>query len=273
MQSAPTSRFTGMLNAVANLVAFIGLLWVLSEKLLLPIGGQTQHIPGILVWVALLYSVAGTWLAAKIGNPLIGLNYHQERLQADFRFSLVRLRENSEAVAFYGGEAREHANFMDRFYAVLANYRRLILPQKPYLPLGSLHSDLLYPRTDLSTDDATIRHALTSVGMGDLSELLDEIQPWTHVLSLGEQQRLAMARVLLTRPRWLFMDKASSALDEPTEERLYRLIIENLTGITLVSVGHRSTLQAHHTRRLQLLDDGAWRSQSLIPNPPVSAAS
>jgi vitamin B12/bleomycin/antimicrobial peptide transport system ATP-binding/permease protein len=148
----------------------------------------------------------------------------------------------------------------------------LFLPQKPYLPLGSLRTALLYPRSDLTTDDDTIRYALAAVGMGDLGQLLDEVQPWSHVLSLGEQQRLAMARVLLTRPRWLFMDEASSALDEPTEARLYRLIIDKLPGLTLVSVGHRSTLQAHHTRRLQLLDDGAWQSQTLFPDLPESAA-
>lgn len=414
-----TSLLTGLLSSVANLVAFIGLLWVLSSKVVIPWGGEMHHVPGFLVWVALIYAVVWTWVAAKVGNPLIWLNFNQQRLQADFRFSLVRLRENSEAVAFYGGEHKEQAQFHTRFDRVFDNYKRLILrqkrfnwfssyfsqvavilpflaaaaayftkavplgflmqissafgnvqssfayiaqsydnfaqwhavvdrlhgfrslvekvetlhktevkiehspssgdvvlgvhqlsihlpddrrlldrveftlsagerllimgrsgsgkstllralagiwpfgegrvalpegsqtlflPQKPYLPLGSLREALLYPQVAQDTSNEVLGEVLTAVGLGDLYTSLDAIEPWSMILSLGEQQRIAMARVLLQKPRLVFLDEATSALDESSETALYTLLIAENPGMTVVSVGHRSSLRALHNR-------------------------
>lgn len=426
-----TSLFTGLLSSVANLVAFLGLLWVLSAKVVIPWKGAEHHVTGFLVWIALAYSVLWTWFAAKIGNPLIHLNYHQQRLQADFRYSLVRLRENSEAVAFYRGEAKERGQFDKRFDHVFGNYWRLImrqkrfnwftsyfnqfaiilpfmaaasayftkavplgflmqisaafgnvqnafaylaqsynglaqwhavvdrlrgflklmdevehlqhgeheitrqqgqglevkaltlklpngntvvknldlavrpgerllitgrsgigkstllraiaglwpfgegtvtlppadrslfLPQKPYLPLGSLRDALLYPAADPRISDADLYKILERVGLASFIELLGEIQPWSHILSLGEQQRLALARVLLQHPQYILLDEATSAVDEPAERALYQVLTEDLPGSAIISVGHRSTLFGFHTRRLQLLEDGAWEASSL----------
>ncbi|WP_407276648.1 ABC transporter ATP-binding protein/permease [Halothiobacillus sp. DCM-1] len=419
-----TSLFTGLLSAVANLVAFVGLLWVLSSKVVVPWGGVEHHIPGFLVWVALIYAVLWTWVAAKVGNPLIWLNFNQQRVQADFRFSLIRLRENSEAVAFYGGEKQEEQHFHDRFDRVFDNYQRLILrqkrfnwftsyfsqvavilpflaaaaayftkavplgflmqissafgnvqsafaylaqsydnfaqwhavverlqgfrqlvvqvqarqqttqqierrlhtsadpvlqiqnlqvhlpnqqalidsmnlslspgdrllimgasgagkstllralaglwpfgsgqvqlppaaeclflPQRPYLPLGSLREALIYPNPVVRVDEGRLRAVLSQVGLAALVEVLDAVEPWSMVLSLGEQQRLALARVLLQRPRLIFLDEATSALDEAAEADLYRLLIEQCPDATLVSIGHRHTLRAFHRRVLTL---------------------
>ncbi|WP_322629217.1 ABC transporter ATP-binding protein/permease [Halothiobacillus sp.] len=421
-----TSLFTGLLSAIANLVAFIGLLWFLSAKVVIPWHGTEHHIPGFLVWVALLYAVAWTWVAAKVGNPLIWLNFNQQRLQADFRFSLVRLRENSEAVALYAGEHKEEAQFKYRFDRVFDNYKRLILrqkrfnwfssyfsqvamilpflaaasayfakavplgflmqvssafgnvqsafaylaqsydsfaqwhavtdrlqgfrtlvtdvktlqssapeiiqtqtatdapkisvrglsinlpdgrsllkdfnielvpgdralimgasgsgkstllralagiwpfgqgqidlpngeaklflPQRPYLPVGTLREAVLYPSMATGTPNDRIVTVLTQVGLPQLVEYLDDIEPWAHILSLGEQQRIAIARILLQQPILVFMDEATSALDETSETMLYQLIFAQLPKAAIVSVGHRTSLVPLHTRFLTLTD-------------------
>lgn len=421
-----TSLFTGLLSAVANLVAFVGLLWVLSSKVVVPWGGAEHHIPGFLVWVALIYAVVWTWVAAKVGNPLIWLNFNQQRVQADFRFSLIRLRENSEAVAFYGGESKESRNFHDRFDRVFENYHRLILrqkrfnwfssyfsqvavilpflaaaaayftkavplgflmqissafgnvqgsfaylaqsydnfaqwhavverlqgfralvdkvqglqhstkqieriaqlepgsvltvrnlqvrlpngqplieqanfqlaagerlllmgasgsgkstllralaglwpfgvgqvflpsesatlflPQRPYLPLGTLRDALIYPAPIVRIDDARIHHVLAQVGLSSLASVLDALEPWSMVLSLGEQQRLAVARVLLQRPAVVFLDEATSALDEAAEASLYQCLLDECPEMAVVSIGHRQSLRAFHSRVLHLTD-------------------
>jgi putative ATP-binding cassette transporter len=116
--SATLSLGLDLLSSVLTLVSFIGILWSLSGTLTVPIGGTRLHVPGYMVWVALFYSVVGTWLLHRIGRPLVRLNFDQQRLQADFRFSMARLRENTEAVALYHGEDDEAANFRDRFTGV-----------------------------------------------------------------------------------------------------------------------------------------------------------
>jgi vitamin B12/bleomycin/antimicrobial peptide transport system ATP-binding/permease protein len=415
----------GGLRAFVTLVSFLGILWGLSGSATIPLGTMQITIPGYMVWAALLYSIAGTWLTNRIGRPLVRLNFNQQRYEADFRFNLVRFRENTEGVALYRGEADEMRNFRDRFSWVVRNWwdimrrqkrltwftagygqaavifpflvaapryfrgeiplgalmqtsqafgqvqdslsfivnsytdiaewravilrllgferalgrvraeaagegvhreagaeaglavdrlnlqlpsgrplledvslaihpgdsalisgpsgagkstlfraiagiwpfgrgqirlphhgRVLFLPQKPYLPIGTLREVTSYPMPAEGIDDAVLREALEVVGLSGLTGRLDESAHWALALSPGEQQRIAFARALVQKPDWLFLDEATSALDEETEARLYALLRDRLPGATIVSVGHRSTLRAFHARRMVVTPNG-----------------
>jgi putative ATP-binding cassette transporter len=429
------------ISNVVSLASFVSILWALSGTIVLPVGGMSLAIPGYMVWVALLYSAVGTWVTHKIGRPLARLNFDQQRYEADFRFSLVRLRENAEGIALYGGEVPEAGLLRRRFGAVYDNWwaimrrtksltwftaafaqiadifpvivaapryfsgaielgglmqtasafgyvqgslswfisaytdlaswkatvdrltsfqaaiaaaeragktgitvgqaageqlaltrlavdlpdgrpllaptdlglrrgeavlvtgptgsgkstlfrvlgglwpfgrgrvdvpaqqRVLFLPQRPYLPLGTLRDAVSYPAPAGKLEDAAIQDALRACGLPHLVGRLDEEGNWSQRLSPGEQQRLAFARALLTQPDWLFLDEATSALDEMTEATLYRLIKERLPQATLVSIGHRSTLAAFHDRRLELQPGGAGGRLVEAPLTIATAAS
>lgn len=423
--------FLGVLSSIVTIASFVTMLWILSNRLTLPFDGGIWNIPGYLVWAALIYSIAGTWLMLKIGRPLIGLNFNQQRFDADFRFNLVRVRENTESIALYGGEDREHQGLGEKFVFIFRNYwaimRRqktinwfssgygqfaiifpflvaapsffakqiqlglviqissafgqvqgglsyiitlypefaawhaivdrltgfhehmasvrattirqneisrsegaalqldsvslrvpggrklltdltlavvpgetilltgpsgsgkstlirtlaglwpfggghvttppsslsLFLPQRPYLPLGNLRDMLLYPHGDPNTSRNEIAEILTAVGLARLVPDVEESKPWSMTLSLGEQQRIAFARILLQKPAWIYMDEATSALDEEAEGTLYRLLRTRLPHSTIVSVGHRSTLNAYHQTRLELSGTGTWQVSSV----------
>ncbi len=150
--------------------------------------------------------------------------------------------------------------------SVPAGARALFLPQKPYLPLGDLRKATSYPAPP--APDEKIKQALNDVGLPDLADRLDEEANWSLRLSPGEQQRLAIARALLARPDWLFLDEASSALDEAGEAALYRLLRERLPDTTLVSIGHRTSLARFHDRHLIVMQDGAratLRDANVVP--------
>ncbi|HUJ85995.1 MAG TPA: ABC transporter ATP-binding protein/permease [Burkholderiales bacterium] len=418
----------GLLSAVVTLVSFVLILWELSGVLSFTFAGTHFSIAGYMVWFALLYAIAGSWLTHLIGRPLIGLNFDQQRFEADYRFSLVRLRENSEGVALYRGEAEEVENFRSRFGNVIGNWwgimrkqkqlgfftssyaqlavvfpfvvaaprffsgaialgglmqiasafgqvqgalswfigaytqfaawkatvdrltgfsaslarvraeaerldgervegaastlaldglalalpqgqpllapsslelkrgehvlvsgpsgagkstlfralagiwpywkgrialprggRLLFLPQKPYLPIGTLKHAVCYPGDHNVIGDEEVRAALRAVGLGRFAAELERRDNWAQVLSGGEQQRLAFARALLMHPDWLFLDEATSALPDEDQAALYRLLGERLPGTTLVSIGHRASLAGFHERRLawQPAADGA----------------
>ncbi len=132
----------------------------------------------------------------------------------------------------------------------------MLLPQRPYLPLGRLRDAVTYPAVAGAYDDAAIRAALIDARLPHLVERLDEEAFWVQVLSLGEQQRLAVARTLLARPDWLFLDEATSAMDEPMEDAIYAMLREKLPGTTVVSIGHRSTLKAMHDRIVEMRPEG-----------------
>jgi len=404
----------GLLSSFVTLYFFLTMLWMLSGPLDFMLGDMPVHIPGYMLWAAVVYAIAGTWLTMKVGRPLIQLNYDQQRFEADFRFSLVRLRENTESIAFYKGEERERGIFMGRFGYVVDNFwaimkrqkklnwlnsgyaqlavifpfvvaaprffagkiqlgglmqtasafaqvqgalsyivdaytsiaawkavikrlggfaesikqaeaagvpaagyermqagdaiiannlkiflpngqllldrltlaikpgdsllvtgpsgsgkstllrtlaglwpfvegqltlpehaRMMFLPQKPYLPLGTLADTLSYPSA-AKPDHAQLTELLTLCKLAHLATRLDEEQPWSHILSLGEQQRIAFARILVAKPDFIFLDEATSALDEANEAYLYGLLKSRLPNAAMISVGHRSSLKVWH---------------------------
>ena len=418
----------GLLRQVLTLMAFIVVLWNLSGVLYIPIAGQQWAIYGYMVWLSLIYSVAGTYLTHKVGKALIGLNYQQQTCEADFRFSMMRMRENSDCVAFYRGEKPEKKNFVEKFAALVNNFRRimvrqkmlnaftvgysqlaviipilfvapkwfddrvqvgwimqvlnafgqvqgamsylvssytdvaqwcavvqrlyhfqehtleagelvsklqfkqgedlrlkdveidlpagevlarklsfdmkdidfllisansgtgkstmlkamaglwpyaegeitmpapedvLFLPQRPYLPMGTLGEALAYPELwDKDKEDA-VKSYLRECELTKLSDKLDEVEDWSKILSLGEQQRLAFIRIFLYKPRYVFLDEATSALDEVMESKMYRLLKQVLPEIKIISVGHRSTLVKEHNYKLILGEDKIWKIERI----------
>jgi putative ATP-binding cassette transporter len=135
--------------------------------------------------------------------------------------------------------------------------RLLFLPQKAYLPIGSLRHAVAYPEDPARFSAEEIAEALRAVGLGHFAGDLERGEHWAHALSGGEQQRLAFARALLNKPDWLFLDEATAALPDEAQEALYRLLKERLPKTTLVSIGHRASLGAYHARRL------TWRGHAL----------
>ena len=278
----------GGLRALVTLVAFVAILWALSGTLTVPLGWSSLTLPGYLVWAAILYAIAGTWLTHWIGRPLVRLNFDKQRCEADFRFGLVRFRENSEGIALYRGEADELRSFRERFEAVVMNWWNIMRRQKrlTYFTVGYGQAAWIFPsvvaapryfrgelalgglmqtigafsqvqaslsffidsykviaewcsvverlsgferalervRIRAATDDATLGEALEAVGLPGLAGRLSEAGHWALQLSPGEQQRIAFARALVQKPEWLFLDEATSAVDEATEARLYRLL-------------------------------------------------
>jgi putative ATP-binding cassette transporter len=428
----------GLLNSVVTLASFSVILWSLSAAAPLTLFGATWNIPGYLFWAALIYAIAGTALAHLVGRPLIALNFQQQRYEADFRFSLVRVRENAEQIALLEGEAAERDQLLERFGRLAANwmaimtrtkkltfltagygqiasvfpivvispayfaglvqlggltqtasafgsvqgalsffvdtYRRLaewravierldgfdrsvaaaqavahtppvievaegtadavsfngltvklpngaplvdadgvsiaagehvlvsgpsgagkstlfralagvwpfgqgaiavpkgakvmMLPQRPYFPIAPLAAAVAYPAEPGTFDAAKVADLIAAVGLPALALRIEEEAHWNRMLSLGEQQRLGLARALLHAPDYLFLDEATASLDEPSEAALYKLLAERLPRATIVSIGHRATLAAFHRRRLAFMREGdryALREGTLSP--------
>ncbi|HYS48670.1 MAG TPA: ABC transporter ATP-binding protein/permease [Xanthobacteraceae bacterium] len=416
-----------LLNSVVTLASFVAILWALSDEAPLQVFGVTLPIPGYLVWAALIYAAIATAITHLIGRPLIGLNFNRQRVEADFRFNLVRARESGEQIALLRGEPAEQERLSDRFKAIVANWlaimsrtkkvtffttsaaqaaiifpyvvvspayffreaplgvmtqaaaafdsvqralsffmefyreladwraviarlsgfeaaiaagraaattppavrviaeadgsrlhaealdvrlpggtpllaveafaaapgdqvlvtgptgsgkstlfraidgiwpfgsgtisipqraRVMVVPQRPYFPIGSLADAVAYPARHGGFAAAAVREVVDAVGLPALAERLGEEAHWNRMLSLGEQQRLALARAILHAPDYLFLDEATASLDEPSEAALYRLLQARLPKTTIVSIGHRSTLAAFHRRHFAIEREG-----------------
>ncbi len=424
--SGALSLSLGLLSSVVTLASFTGILWALSGDLSFTLSGHEIIIPAYMVWVALTYAFFGSYLTHWIGKALITLNFKQQRYEADFRFGLVRVRENAEGIALYRGEASEQENLNSRFVQILKNwwvimkcqkrltwftssytqvaiifpilvaaprffsgaiqlgglmqiasafshvqsalswfidnYRpfaewkssvdrltsfhetvcetqprqgelaclqvnaedspqlsidnlnlklpdgrvlvnnltmtvspgerllvrgpsgvgkstlfraiagiwpfgsgtigvhqsasRLSLPQKPYLPIGTLRDAISYPEKPGTFCDSEIEKSLELCRLGDFVMRMDESAHWEQVMSPGEQQRLAFARALLCKPAWLFLDEATSALDDATQDYLYSMIGNLLPNTSIVSIAHRADLKHFHRRMLSFDSDG-----------------
>ena len=407
-----------LISTLSSLVSFAVVLWVLSTNFTVP--GTNLHVPGFLFWIALIYAATGTLITHVIGRSLVLLYYERQHMEADFRFSLARLREYTEQIALLNGERTEETSLRRRFGGIIGNWLALVsrrmkllaftqtygqlspiipyiftapfyfagtialgvmtqtaqafsrvegaltffityysslaafksvvdrltsfdqaiehakmlgtkgptrtaagvepvalqdlrialpdgtrivatenlalpqgesalfagpsgsgkstlfraisgiwpygegriripeganvmvVPQKPYIPIGSLRAAITYPAAANTYSDEEICKALVDVRLAGLAEGLDREETWSQRLSGGEQQRIALARALLTRPDWLFLDELTSALDEKLEAELYRILAMRLPSTTIVSIGHRSTLGAFHTRRLDM---------------------
>jgi len=416
----------GLLNSIVTLGSFAVILWNLSGAAPLHLFGMAWAIPGYLFWAALLYAIVGTIFTHLVGRPLTVLNYQQQRYEADFRFNLVRVRENSEQIAMLDGEQAERERLLTRFGNVVVNWmaimsrqkkltfltagysqvsvvfpfivvspayfagaiqlgglmqtasafgsvqsalsyfvtayrqlaewravverldgfdqsianaraaattppvitlspgdakavgfkdlavrlptgmplvsasnisiklgehvlvsgpsgsgkstllralagvwpfgdgtitvpkdaRMMILPQRPYFPIAPLAAAVAYPAEPGSFDASKVAELIATVGLPSLVSRIEEEAHWNRMLSLGEQQRLNIARALLYAPDYLFLDEATASLDEPAEAALYQLLEQTLAGTTIVSIGHRATLAAFHNRRLALVRSG-----------------
>ena len=432
----------GLLNACVTLASFVVILWNLSSLAPLHLFGSQLGIPGYLVWAALLYAVIGTVFTHLIGWPLIPLNFQQQRFEADFRFNLVRTRENAEQIAALHGEAAERERHLGRFASVVTNWiaimqrqkkltfftqsysqasvifpyimvspayfsgamqlgglmqtasafnnvqnalsyfinayrsiaeyqaiidrlsgfedaieagraaaiddpvievlpragataigvdhlrvrlpdgepllnadalalpgggervlvtgpsgagkstlfraltgiwpfgsghvgvpdgaRVMLVPQRPYFPVATLAAAVGYPARADVFDDKAVAQAIAAVGLPELVSRLHEEAHWNRMLSLGEQQRLAIARALLHAPDYLFLDESTASLDEPSEAALYHLLQERLKHSTIISIGHRSTLRAFHRRHLEVDTGGAM---SEVREAPLASAA
>lgn len=409
----------GILKVFCTFASFVVILYNLSGSLSFTFMGKTWTINGYMLWASLLYSVIGTYITHIVGRKLVKINFIQQKYEADFRFSMIRLRESAESVAFYRGEAQEGSVFKQRFKMLLDNFWKLVnkqkqlvflnsgysqiaiifpfvvamnryltkevtlgglmqvasafgrvqdslsyfvdmyssiaqwqavvmrltcfghhmhdvyqqaerfhverfaaadvvevdnmqinlpdgkpllenisftlhpghnvlikgvsgsgkstllraisgiwpfvdgkiflperdklmfIPQKSYLPLGTLRAALNYPGNK-PIDDTELIYLMDLCQIGYLKDKLDLEADWSHVLSVGEQQRLAFVRAHIQQPQWLFLDEATSALDEDTEATMYSLLQERLQQTTVVSVGHRSTLNKYHELVLRL---------------------
>jgi len=409
-----------LISTLSSLVSFAVVLWGLSTNFTMP--GTDIHVPGFLFWIALIYAAAGTLITHVIGRSLVVIYYERQHMEADFRFSLARLREYSEQVALLNGERAEEASLGRRFGGIIGNWLALVnrrtkllaftqtygqlspiipfiftapfyfagtialgimtqtagafsrvegaltffvnyynslaafksvvdrltsfdeaieqakmlgtkgptrtaeapgvepvaledlhitlpdgtrivatenlalphgesallagpsgsgkstlfrtisgiwpygegriripegtnvmvVPQKPYIPIGTLRSAITYPAAVNTYSDEDICKALVDVRLASLVACLDRDEAWSQRLSGGEQQRIALARAVLTRPDFLFLDESTSALDEKLEAELYGMLASRLPKTTIVSIGHRSALGAFHMRRIDM---------------------
>jgi putative ATP-binding cassette transporter len=416
----------GAISAITSMISFTAILWNLSGTLTL----FGVSMPKAMFWIGLLYVVFASIIAFWIGKPIIWYSFDNEKYNAAFRYALVRLRDASEAVAFYRGEIAERVGLRRRFGSVLGNYKRFInrmigfygwnlslsqiivplpyilqfprffsgeitlgamsqsssafgsiqtglsffrnaydqfagyraaiirlhglvvaseegralptvttaacvdgtveldavevrtpdghqlvspldmrleigdtlvitgksgsgkttllrslaelwpftsgtltrpcgpnetmfLSQMPYVPLGDLRAVISYPCEEGSLEDSELHEVLAKCALPHLSGRLDEVEDWAKVLSPGEQQRIAFARIMLTKPKAVFLDESTSALDEGLEMTLYQLVRTELPATILVSVSHRKTVEQHHTKQLHLLGGGEWELTSV----------
>lgn len=415
----------GLLSSLVTLFSFITILWSVSGPISFMLGAQQITVPGYMLWFALLYALIGSLVVGLIGRPLVKLSFNQEWFEANFRFGLIRIRENSDAIALYHGEQSEKQQLTDNFEAIRSNWwsimrlsrrlnfassfygqfaiifpilvaapryfsgaiqmgllmqissafgqvqdslswfinafsdlaswkacvnrlagfntaidqvneqprgialghsqehdlqlhnltlnlpngnplfsavsaslaaggrvliagpsgcgkstllraiagvwpygageiktadskKQLFLPQRSYIPIGSLREGLSYPEESANHSDERLCEVLEACCLSHLQPALEQYANWSQRLSPGEQQRLAFARAILIKPDILYLDEATSALDDDTEQRMYQLLLEKLPHTSVISVAHRNSVAKYHQHcwRFTQQDDG-----------------
>src|SRR5471030_595396 len=436
LTSGTLSLVLGLISNIVTLLSFVSILWVISGPLTFAISSHEITIPGYMLWFALLYAFIGSVIVWWVGKPLVKIGFNQEWFEANFRFGLIRIRENSDAIALYHGEKSERSqltskftsiknnwssfmkinlrlNFVSSFYAQFANIfpilvaapryfsgaiqmgtlmqvvsafgqvqgslswfinvfgdlaswkacvnrlagfnaaieqvnaqprgirvcesdksdlqlddltlqlpngnplfsnvsanlqagervlvagpsgcgkstllraiagiwpygagnihlaagkSHLFLPQRSYIPIGTLREALSYPESSRDCTDDQLNTVLDQCCLPHLQSVLDDYANWSQRLSPGEQQRLSFARALLIKPDILFLDEATSALDDETEQRMYSLLVSELPQTSVISVAHRNSVAKYHQHcwRFKRQEDGSshFSSSALLP--------
>jgi vitamin B12/bleomycin/antimicrobial peptide transport system ATP-binding/permease protein len=224
----------GLLTSVVSLISFLVILWGLSGPADIPLGTWgTLHIPAYLVWAALLYAGAGTWLTIKIGRPLVPLNFDQQRFEADFRFSLVRLRENAESVALYRGEAMELGVFHERFRSVFENFWQIMKRQKRLAWFTSGYSQvaLIFPVVVVAP-----RYFAKQIGLGGLMQVVSAFTSVQSSLSFIITSYTNIAAWQAVTERLSGFEKRLSAIHRSTREPRKIVIRRAEAGIAVDGV-------------------------------------
>jgi vitamin B12/bleomycin/antimicrobial peptide transport system ATP-binding/permease protein len=224
----------GLLTSVVSLVSFLVILWGLSGPANIPFGPWgTLHIPAYLVWVALLYAGAGTWLTMKIGRPLVPLNFDQQRLEADFRFSLVRLRANAESVALYRGETMELGVFQDRFRSVFENFWQIMKRQKrlAWFTSGYAQVALIFPVMVVAP-----RYFAKQIGLGGMMQVVNAFSSVQSSLSFIVSSYTSIAAWQAVTERLSGFEKRLSAIRRSTHDQRKITIHRTETGVEVDGV-------------------------------------
>jgi vitamin B12/bleomycin/antimicrobial peptide transport system ATP-binding/permease protein len=224
----------GLLTSVVSLVSFLVILWGLSGPANIPFGPWgTLHIPAYLVWVALLYAGAGTWLTMKIGRPLVPLNFDQQRLEADFRFSLVRLRANAESVALYRGETMELGVFQDRFRSVFENFWQIMKRQKrlAWFTSGYAQVALIFPVMVVAP-----RYFAKQIGLGGMMQVVNAFSSVQSSLSFIVSSYTSIAAWQAVTERLSGFEKRLSAIRHSTHDQRKITIHRTETGVEVDGV-------------------------------------
>src|SRR5262249_15030967 len=197
-RESPIDFTTGVTTAVLSAATFIAVLWTIGGAFTFHIHDTAITIPGFLVVAAVIYAVAASGTMFIIGRSLISVSENKNQAEAEYRYLLTRVRENGEGIALLKGEDEERSGGGD--IEIAAGGKLLVLPQRPYVPTGTLRRAVTYPDAAQSRSKAESAKVLEKVELGHLAAHLDEEGPWDQILSGGEKQRLAFARLFLHRP-------------------------------------------------------------------------
>jgi vitamin B12/bleomycin/antimicrobial peptide transport system ATP-binding/permease protein len=225
--------FTGGLRAIVTLVTFVAILWGLSGTLTVPLGASSITLPGYMVWVAVLYALVGTWLTDWLGRPLVQLNFERQRYEADFRFSLVRFRENTEGVALYRGETDEFRTFRERFEDVVGNWWGIMRRQKrmSYFTSGYGLGAWIVPSIV-----AAPRYFRGELGLGGLMQTSQAFQQVQDALSFFVQSYKEIAAWCAVVERLAGFERALEHVRRQSSEGGVRLAEGQPTRVTVEGV-------------------------------------